>query len=465
MPKDVADRPIPVAMDLHSTPMGFFESLRAARRNLLEIIPALAVKQPIISGKTGVRWHMVMDPGALRRILTERLDDYPKSDVTKRILRPAIGDSLFVAEGAHWRWQRRAASPVFAVRNIDNLAPIMSAVAKACADRLASKDGQVVDVYEETVRMTMEVIAEVTFSSGDSLDTEMVGEAVSQYIDRIAKISMLDMMGAPDWIPRPGRVFGPGSLKRVQNVASTAIAHRINHGAKETPDLLDLLMAAEDSETARSMTPMEVRDNLLAFITAGHETTALALAWALYLLAFDQDVQDRARAEAQSALDGAVAGAEHIPSLGYIRQIIHETMRLYPPAAFLSRTAMADDTLCDRHIRKGDTVMLPIYALHRHELLWDAPNAFDPDRFAEGTKIDRYAYLPFGNGPRICIGAEFALRESQIILATLLTRFRFTLSDRPPPQPHLLMTLRPKGGVHLNIEALSSTREKGLNTL
>lgn len=451
MPKDDQSTSYPVFMKLHSTPMGFFESLSAARRNLLEIIPALAVKQPIISGKTGVRWHMVMDPTALRRILTEKLADYPKSDVTKRILRPAIGDSLFVAEGAHWRWQRRAASPVFAVRNIDNLAPIMSNVAALCADRLDAKSGQVVDVYEETVRMTMEVIAEVTFSTGDALDTEMVGDAVSQYIDRIAKISVLDMIGAPDWIPRPGRVFGPGSLKRVQQVASRAIAHRSNNGRKDVPDLLDLLMEAEDSETNRSMTPHELRDNVLAFITAGHETTALALAWALYLLAFDQAAQDKARAEAQAALGEDVAGAQHIPVLGYIRQIVQETMRLYPPAAFLSRTAMKEDVLCDRQIKPGDTVMMPIYALHRHELLWDEPNAFDPDRFAPDQSYDRYAYLPFGNGPRVCIGAEFALRESQIILATLLSRFKFTLSDKPDPEPHLLMTLRPKGGVHLKV--------------
>lgn len=455
MPEDLSRPACPVAFKLHSVPMGFFESLSAARRNLLEIIPALAVKQPIISGKTGVRWHMVMDPDGLRQILTEKLDDYPKSDVTKRILRPAIGESLFVAEGAHWRWQRRAASPVFAVRNIDNLAPIMSAVAGACAGRLQEKSGQVVDVYEETVRMTMEVIAEVTFSSGDALDTEMVGEAVSQYIDRIAKVSMLDMMGAPDWIPRPGRVFGPGSLKRVQQVASRAIAHRNEHGPKDVPDLLDLLMAAEDSETNRKMTPTELRDNVLAFITAGHETTALALAWALYLLAFDQSVQDRAREEAVSVLDGQVAGADHIAGLTYIRQIVQETMRLYPPAAFLSRTAMAPDELCGRQIRKGDTVMIPVYALHRHEMLWDEPDAFDPDRFAPDRKIDRYAYLPFGNGPRICIGAEFALRESQIILATLLSRFRFTLTGGPAPEPHLLMTLRPKGGVKLRVDSLA----------
>ena len=129
-------------------------------------------------------------------------------------------------------------------------------------------------------------------------------------------------------------------------------------------------------------------------------------------------------------------------------------MRLYPPAAFLARTAQADNELCGRQIRKGDTVMMPIYALHRHSLLWDAPDHFRPERFAPDQDYDRYAYLPFGNGPRVCIGAEFAMRESQIILATLLSRFNFELTDKPPPEPELLMTLRPKGGVHLRVTKL-----------
>ena len=454
MPKDFSTKPIPPKAHLHNTPMGFFQSLSEARKNLLNIIPHAATTMPIISGKTGIRWHMVMDPGALKLILKDRLDIYPKSDVTKRILRPAIGDSMFIAEGAEWRWQRRAASPVFQVRNIDNLAPAMSQAASDCVDRLASRPEPVADLYAETVRMTLEVIADVTFSSGDALDPDVIGEAVSQYIDQVAKVSFLDMIGAPDWIPRKSMFFGPGSLGRVQGIANRAIRLRENSGPKEVPDLLDLLMQGKDDETGRTMTHSELRDNVLAFITAGHETTALSLAWALYLVAFDQDVQDRARKEAQAALKGEIATADHIPDLGYTRQIIQEALRLYPPVAFISRTAQQNDELLGREIRKNDTVMMPIYALHRHEDLWDEPDHFNPDRFAPDQDYDRYSYLPFGNGPRVCIGAEFAMRESQIILATLMSRFKFELSDRPAPEPELLMTLRPKGGVHLKITKL-----------
>ncbi len=454
MPKDFSADKIPTKAHLHNTPMGFFQSLSVARKNLLNIVPKAATQMPIISGKTGIRWHMVMDPGALRLILKDRLDIYPKSRVTKRILNPAIGESLFIAEGEEWRWQRRAASPVFQVRNVDNLAPAMSQAASDCCERLAAQDEPVADLHAETVRMTLEVIADVTFSSGDALDPEVIGDAVSQYIEQVAKVSFLDMIGAPGWIPRKANIFGPGSLGRVKNIANRAIRLRENSGPKEVPDLLDLLMQGKDNKTGRTMTHGELRDNVLAFITAGHETTALSLAWALYLVAFDQDVQTRAREEAQKALKGEIAGAEHIDDLTFNRQIIQESMRLYPPVAFLSRTAQQNDELLGREILKGDTVMMPIYALHRHEQLWDNPDHFIPDRFGADQKHDRFAYLPFGDGPRICIGAEFAMRESQIILATLLSRFKFELTDGPEPTPELLMTLRPKGGVNLKITKL-----------
>ena len=224
-------------------------------------------------------------------------------------------------------------------------------------------------------------------------------------------------------------------------------------GQHPVPDLLDLLLAGEDPKTARKMTTAELRDNLLTFIVAGHETTALTLSWALYLCAFDQGVQDAARAQAKTVLGDRAASAADIARLPLIRQIVDETLRMYPPAAFLSRTAQAADTLCGREIRPGDTVILPIYALHRHHLLWPDPDRFDPARFADPKAIERFAYLPFGDGPRVCIGANFALQEAVIILATLLARFRFSAIAGRAPKPVMILTLRPEGGVWLGVEA------------
>jgi len=432
--------------------MGIMASLKAARRNLLEIIPRIATMQPMVSGRTGKRWHMVMDPGAIRHMLLERLDDYPKSVVTTNLLRPAIGESLFIAEGAHWRWQRRAAAPVFSHRNVMNLAPIMAAAAERSCARIAAAGPRAIDMAEDMVRTTFDVIADVTFSGDGTFDADAVHKGIDAYISEAGKVSLFDLLGFPDWVPRPGRMMSGNAVRQMKGVADAAVEARRARGPDGVPDLLDLLLEGEDPETRRRMNTAELRDNLLTFIVAGHETTALTLGWALYLCAFDQEVQDRARAEAQALLQGRAATGEDVADLPFIRMIIDEALRLYPPAAMVSRTAMADDTLCGREVKRGDTVIIPIYALHRNHLLWEEPDAFRPERFSDRKAIDRYAYLPFGDGPRICIGASFAIQEAVIVLATLLSRFRFTPVPGRGPEPVMILTLRPEGGVWLEAE-------------
>jgi cytochrome P450 len=434
--------------------MGIWASLQASRRNVLSIIPPIATRQPMVSGRTGKRWHMVMDPDAIRRVLLEEVDNYPKSLVTKNLLRPAIGESLFIAEGAHWRWQRRAAAPVFSHRNVMNLAPIMTAAAERSCERITAAGPRAVDMAEDMVRTTFDVIADVTFSGDGTFDADAVHGAIDAYIAEAGKISLFDLLGFPDWVPRPGRVMSGGAVKQMKGVADEAVEARRAQGRDGVPDLLDLLLEGEDPKTKRQMNTAELRDNLLTFIVAGHETTALTLAWSLYLCAFDQGVQDRARAEARGVLGDRACTGQDVEHLPYIRQIIDEALRLYPPAGMVSRTAMADDTLCGREVKRGDTVILPIYALHRSHLLWEEPDAFRPERFADRKAIDRYAYLPFGDGPRICIGASFPIQEAVIILATLLNRYRFTPVKGRDPDPVMILTLRPEGGVWLEAEAV-----------
>lgn len=445
---------LPVRVPLVTEPWGILKSLQMARRNVLSIIPEIATRQPMVSGKTGKRWHMVMDPGAIRQILLDRVEDYPKSLVTKNLLKPAIGDSLFIAEGAHWRWQRRAAAPVFSHRNVLNLSPIMTAAAERTTQRIAGHGPRAVNMLDEMVTTTFDVISDVTFSGGDTFDRDAVHGAIDDYVAEAGKISLFDILGFPDWVPRPGRIMSGAALKQMKSMADGAIEARAQRGHDGVPDLLDLLLSGVDPKTKRQMNTAELRDNLLTFIVAGHETTALTLAWSMYLVSFDQGVQDRAREEARSVLQGRAATGDDVEKLPFIRQIVDEALRLYPPAGIISRTAAKPDTLCDREIRPGDTVMVPIYALGRNALLWDEPDAFRPDRFADRKAIDRYAYLPFGDGPRICIGASFALQEAVIILATLLARFRFTPVPGKEPEPVMIITLRPEGGVWLNAEAL-----------
>ena len=452
MPDSALPSKIPVNVPLVNEPWGLFKSLSVARKNLLRILPEVATKQPIVSGKTGKRWHMLMEPTAIREILLDRVGDYPKSDVTKNLLKPAIGESLFIAEGAHWRWQRRAAAPVFTHRNMMNLAPIMTSAAERSAQRITDAGPRGINMLDEMVTTTFDIIADVTFSGGDTFDRDGVHNAIDDYIAEAGKISLFDILGAPDWVPRPGRIRSGKALKEMKSMADKAIDERAARGHEGVPDLLDLLLAGVDPETKRKMNTAELRDNLLTFIVAGHETTALTLSWSMYLMAFDQDAQARAREEAQSVLQGRAATGDDVANLPFIRQIIDEALRLYPPAGIISRTAMKKDTLCDREILPGDTVMVPIYALHRNELLWDEPNSFKPERFADRKSVARYAYLPFGDGPRICIGASFALQEAVIILATLLSKFKFAPIEGRDPEPVMILTVRPEGGVWLTAE-------------
>jgi cytochrome P450 len=396
---------------------------------------------------------MLMDPPAIREVLLDRLEDYPKSVVTKSLLKPAIGESLFIAEGAHWRWQRRAAAPVFSARNMLNLSPIMTNAAERSCARIAAAGPRAINLLDEMVTTTFDVISDVTFS-GDAFDRKAVHRAIEDYIAEAGKISLFDILGFPGWIPRPSRTLSGKALKDMKQMADGAIEARAKRDPQGAPDLLDLLLEGVDPKTKRKMNTAELRDNLLTFIVAGHETTAVTLSWALYLMGFDQAVQEKARAEAQSVLQGRAACGDDVENLPYVRQVIDEALRLYPPAGLISRTAQKADTLAGTAIRPGDTVMVPVYALGRHEMLWDDPDTFRPDRFADRKSINRYAYLPFGDGPRICIGASFALQEAVIILATLLSRFKFTAVKGKSPDPVMILTLRPEGGVWLTAEAV-----------
>ena len=438
----------PVKIPLVTKPMSVLQSLASARRNVLSILPEIATRQPMVSGKTGIRWHMVMDPEALKRVLRDRLVDYPKSGVTKSLLRPAIGNSLFIAEGQQWHWQRRATAPAFSHRNVSALAPVMTRAAEATCTRLRAGNGQAVNMFDEMVSTTFQVISDVTLSGESGFDRNIVHKAIDDYIIAAGRVTIADMLGLPGWVPRGGWRKSRRALAKMREIADATIEARRRAPPNETPDLLDLLLAASDPETGRSLNTAELRDNLLTFIVAGHETTALTLSWALYLCGLDQTVQAKARAEATSVLGKRAATQADLAALPYTRAIIEETLRLYPPAAMISRTAQTADTLCGREIQPKDTVILPIYALHRSHLHWDDPDSFKPDRFLN-TQIERYTYLPFGDGPRICIGQSFAMQEAVIILATLLARFRFTPVQGKTPKPVMILTLRPEGGVWL----------------
>jgi cytochrome P450 len=427
------------------------ETAVAARRNVLELIPALSYRQPIVSGEMLMRWHMMADPVGMRRVMLDNLSNYPKSEIMRRMLRPAIGDSLFNADGADWKWQRRAVVPVFTHRNVLALAPAMTRTAGRACDRLRACGGRA-EMVSEMLTATFDVICDVALSGREHFDAHTFGVAITDYFRTAGRASLLDFLGFPAWFPRPGELLAGRSVKTMHEMVGAAIEARRRQADAPADDLLAHMLEARDPETGQRMTPQDLIFNMQFFIVAGHETTALALAWSLYLLANRPEAQDEAREQARAVLQTRNAGPDDLAAMPFIRQVLEEAMRLYPPVGLLARTVVAEDQLCGRTMRPGDILFLAVWALHRHELLWERPEEFHPERFA-GTGAetrDKYQYLPFGAGPRVCVGADFAMMQAQIILATILAHFRFAPCP-PHPRPVMMMTVRPEPGVFVKV--------------
>lgn len=449
MPSDF----IPVGAPVHRRILSRIETALVARRNVLEIIPALAYRQPIMSGEMVMRWHMLADPAGMKRVMLDNLSNYPKSEIMKRMLRPAIGESLFNADGSNWKWQRQAVAPVFTHRNVLALAPAMTATAARTCDRLARGGRQ--ELVTEMLTATFDVICDVALSGREHFDSDTFGQAITEYFRTAGRASLLDFLAVPEWFPRPGRLLASRSVQVMHSMVGAAIEARRRDGDPPADDLLARMLSAQDPETGHRLSPEDLIFNMQFFIVAGHETTALALAWALYLLANVPEEQERARNQARAQLQGRAATPEDLPYLPLARQILEESMRLYPPVGLLARTVLEEDELCGRQMRPNDIVFLPIWALHRHEMLWDAPDRFRPDRFdpESSARLNKYQFLPFGAGPRVCVGADFAMMQAQIILATVLQDFEFTPAA-PAPAPIMMMTVRPEPGVFLNVRRL-----------
>jgi cytochrome P450 len=408
----------------------------------------------------------VMAPDLIRTVLLDEADNFKKGEIVRRALGPALGDAILTADGSRWRWQRRAVAAIFRQERVRGFLPAMIAAAERTRNRWHSlPSGAEIDVAQEMMRTTFDIILHTVLPVRDNIDTELMKRSVTHYLEPTSWIVALAMIGAPSWVPYPGIYRARQGRKQLHVMLESLIGQ-----AKQSPadrnDLLSLLMNATDPETGRPMTAMDVRDNLLTFITAGHETTALALTWTLYLLSLHPEVERRVKREIAAATGGGPVRPTHIDALGYTHQVIQEAMRLYPPAALIVREARRDVTLGTEHVRAGTSVYVPVYAVHRHETLWREPDRFDPSRFepAAAQARDRYSYLPFGAGPRICIGQNFALLEAAAVLATLLSSFQLRIRPSHNPEPRLRVTLRPAGGMPMRI-GIESGRSSGQEIL
>jgi cytochrome P450 len=399
------------------------------------------------------RYLIVNAPRGIERVLLDNAGNYVKSRVARRLVEPGIGRGLLTSEGEAWRRQRRIMAPSFDHRSLMSYAPVMTDAAAAVLARWDGfSDGAPLDISVEMMRLTLRIIARTMFSAEADDVGPIVEEAVSRYQLEV-RPGLFDLLNLPDWIPRPGTRNWFHIFDRLDQVIERMM-RRERSASGERKDLLARLLEARDAETGCGMEPREVRDQVVTIFMAGHETTALALTWTWYLLSQHPAEEAKFHTELDTVLGGRPPHFEDLVELRYTRMVLEESMRLYPPAHTMSREALADDEIEGHRVAKGSVVSIVPWVIHRHRLLWDRPDVFDPERFApdRAATRPRFAYIPFGGGPRICIGAGFAMTEALIILAMLGQRYRLRLAPGASVEPVGLITLRPRHGLPMTLE-------------
>jgi cytochrome P450 len=443
------------AVVIPSSPLRTFRTLRRLVRNPMDAWPRAIYANPLVVTRLlGRRTAYVTDPDLLQQVLIEDAAKYIKGERMRRVLEPALGRGILIAEGAQWRQQRRTAAPVFRPARIDGFAPAFIAAARALRDRwLALPDGTEFDVAREMMHVTFDIILETMLSGRSGIDVDQAERSFRSFLETTGWAVAMAVLRAPDWLPYPGKGNARQARGYLRGVLAARLAERRRTGERHD-DLLSLLLDSRDPETGDAMDDSMIVDNILTFVAAGHETTALALTWTFHLLGRHPEVAAEVLAEIASVTGGAPVEAAQLGALPYTRQVIQEAMRLYPPAALVLRQPTEPVQLGSVQLAPGDTVLIPIYALHRSPALWDAPERFDPTRFApEAVKArHRCAYLPFGAGPRNCIGMGFALQEAVAILATLLPAVSLHAAAGFEPKPRLRVTLRPAHGMPMRRE-------------
>jgi cytochrome P450 len=430
--------------------------LRTVRENTLATYPPEAFDEDIIAQRLLWRRRFIInEPSAIRHVLLDNADNYAKSELTRRLLEPGLGRGLLTSEGETWRRHRRIMAPAFDHRSIAGYAPIMVEVAgHLLAQWDALSEPTEIDVAAAMMRTTLHIISRAMFSSDSDGIVDAVEHGVTLYQANV-RPGLLDLLRFPVWITRLLSFRrATGAFDEFDRSVDQLLQARGRQPDSEPKDLLARLIAARDTDTGTSMTAQEVRDQVVTVFMAGHETTAQALAWAWYLLSLHPEAEAKLHEELDAVLEGRTPRYEDLVDLSYTRMVIEEAMRLYPPAHTMAREPVHDDHLLGHRVPAGSLVLIVPWLLHRKRALWPDPHRFDPERFspAYASARPRFAYIPFGAGQRICIGAAFAMTEAMLILATIAQRYRLRLNPRHPVEPQGLITLRPRYGLRMVLE-------------
>ena len=424
--------------------MTAFGRMVAMRKSAIATWGQRAYEDDLIRGRFFGRSSFIINaPDAIRHVLVDNYENYTRTPTAMRVLRPVLGEGLLIAEGRAWKHQRRTLAPAFTPRAVSTLVPHMIAGIDETVAKLDAGCGAPVALYEIIQRMTLEIAGRTMFSFEMGHHGATLRNFVMEYGTRLAEPRFLDLLLPLSW-PSPQDFARARFRKRWTAFVGALMAERRARGKTDGApprDLFDLMGDARDPETGAAFTDEQLGDEVATMILAGHETTATTLFWALYLLALDPATQDEVAREVEAL--GASGAALEPERLKFARAVIDETLRLYPPAFLIARAAAFPDTIAGIPIKANDIVLIAPWLLHRHEKLWRDPGAFIPQRFMTDRAPDRFAYLPFGVGARICIGAHFALVEATLALAKLVGAFRVELADETPIMPTAVVTTQP----------------------
>lgn len=408
------------------------------------------------------RGFLVSDPVKIRHVLLENFEAYDKDTPAFRAVRLALGNGLLTSGGGFWRRQRRIAQPAFHGENLKRFGPIFCRLAQACADEweVARQAGRPVDAGKDMMKVTLTGVAEALFGQDLSSHAEEIYRVFPVILKELSHRSTVPLP-LPLWIPARRNRELKAALGSLQSIVAGMIRLRRQKlpeiAATSERDLLSTLMLAKDEETGESMSDEQLQDEVMTLLIAGHETTANALSWLWVLLDHHPEEQESLRTEILAATNGRPPVVEDLPAFKRLRMAFMETLRLYPPVWLFDRRALRPDRLGETEIRPGDLVIFCPYAIHRVPALWSDPETFRPERFEPGheEQKNKFAFLPFSAGPRVCMGMSFAMIESLLIVATLLGRFRTRLAEPGEVPPATQVTLRPGRSVMLRLEKIS----------
>ena len=418
---------------------------KALRDNAILVFPPEAFEEDVVYRSFFGRRQIILNrPAGIHHILVDNPDNYRRTPATMRMLRPLLGNGLLLSEGEDWKHQRRTLAPAFALRTMPLLARHVASAAAATVSGLAASTEQSIDLLAAMQALALEIAGTSMFSVAMERYRPELRDQIVRYTAGVGRPTLLDFL-LPPAIPSPRDLARRRVRRRWTALIGRIIAERREKAPAEAPrDLFDLLSAAYDPEGGSRFSAEDLVDQVSTLIAAGHETTGVALFWSLWLVAAAPEIQRRLAAEAASLDLSPDNAAESLPKLAYTRAVVHEALRLYPPVFTLVRQARSADNAGGIPIPAGAIVFIAPWVLHRHRRLWPRPEVFDPSRFLPSAAApDRFAYLPFGLGPRVCIGAQFALTEATLVLATIIKAFEIERAGGEPVMPVGIVTLQP----------------------